>query len=154
MVDVSLSEYSDDLLYRCFVWFIKNERHCRTSQSAREQRRSLLQLIIAACRFRDDLPDPAEFFRPRRLSRGVYTADDMRAFVMLVYDRMETLRDPERPQSEGEYRAELEQWRESFGRLDSEIEDTGEYTLTDTVRKTVAQSQKRRPRRARNVIRA
>ena len=101
MPEIRLSEYSDDLLYRCFVWFVKNERHCGegASKFALSQRRALLQLIIQACCNREDLPHPAEYFKYRRLSLGLYSIDDMRGFVMLVYDRMEELRDPEWPQS-------------------------------------------------------
>lgn len=154
MTRVMLSEYSDNLLYRCFVWFAKNERHTATSEGARMQRRALLQMIIAACRYRPDLPDPVEFFRPRRLSRGVYPVDAMRAFVMLVYDRMETLRDPERPQSEPERKEELAQWRNTFDdRPDSQIENPRGNAITFAARKEVAKSTIRRPRRARNVIR-
>ena len=153
MTEINLSEYSDDLLYRCFVWFVKNERHTNSSDSALQQRRALLQLIISACTHRPKLPDPVVFFRHRRLSRGVYLADDMRSFVMLVYDRMEELRDPERQQTPTEYLTELEEWRDSLnGESNSEITNIRGNAITHTARKETAKSTRRRPIRNRNVL--
>lgn len=152
---IRLSEYSDDLLYRVFVWFAKNERHTGTSDGARMQRRALLQMVIAACRYRPELPDPKAFFEQKRLARGVYLADDMRAFVMLVYDTMESLRDPQRQQTQAEYDAELKEWRRSFdNRYNINNKNPGGSQITYTARKAIAKSQTGRPRRARNVIRA